>query len=71
MKRLIIKPNGWPCTLLECPPGLFIYEDRIGLKSEYRTENGSIKAYCGSSGEYFCGKEDIIVQPVIAEWEEE
>lgn len=70
MKKLIAKPNGWPCTLEECPPGLFVYEDEICFKSEYINEIGKIEAFC-ESGEYFCKEANITVQPVIVEWEEE
>lgn len=35
MKRLVLGPVGWPCTLAECPPGLFLYNDTVGFKTDY------------------------------------
>ena len=72
MKQLIIVPDGWPCTLAECPPGFFVIEESLCLKSEY----GDNEAYV-DSGEYFArgttSKEkraNVIVQPVKAVWQE-
>ena len=48
-------------TLIMCPPGLFLFEGSICLKTEYGTEapEGSgqwwPEAYCGDSGEFFWG----------------
>jgi len=76
MKRMVVNPDGWPCTFNECPPGFFVFEDNLYLKSEYRSEDKS-DAYC-ESGEYFWGgtggdvkkRGALKVQPVIVEWEE-
>ena len=68
MKQLVLKPNGWPCTLEECPPGIFVCGENIGFKSEY--SNDKTEAFC-ESGEYFCAGDDKIVQPVTAEWIDE
>ncbi len=80
MKVLNIIPNGWPCTLLECPPGFFVFNERLCFKSEY-LETGSsnpveMEVFC-ESGEYFWGgtetkkeRAELIVQPVITEWKE-
>lgn len=48
---------GDPCTLEACPPGLFIADayNTLGMKSEYRTEQGAIEAYIVESGEFFWG----------------
>ena len=77
MKKLELKPDGFPCPLRECPPGLFLCGEDVGLKSEYRNERGETEAYC-ESGEFFWGDankggtaEETIVQPLIAEWTEE
>jgi hypothetical protein len=35
MKRLVLEPDGWPRTLRECPPGLFVHDDEVGFKTEY------------------------------------
>jgi hypothetical protein len=50
----------WACTLRECPPGLFLFGEAIGFKSEYAHDNtGSPDAYVVESGEYFWGGESI------------
>lgn len=69
MKQLIINPNGWPCTLEECPPGPFVdlKYNTLCFKSEYHSENGKPEAY-NSAGEFYHG--DGLVQPVIAEWDD-
>jgi hypothetical protein len=79
-RRLLIAPNGWPCTLAECPPGHFVYQGSLCFKTEYRCSTtpdrpaGKIEAYC-ESGEFFVAgaaseadREKIIVQPVSSEW---
>ncbi len=68
MKRILIVPDGWPCTLEECPPGLFMYEGYLNFKTEYRKqrEDGAwkLEAYC-DSGETFCRPDETLVQPVV------
>jgi hypothetical protein len=73
MKHLVLEPSGWPCTLQECPPGLFVFYEHVGLKTEY----GDVEAYCGDSGEYFWAgthtkaeRNAVIVQPVSWRWDE-
>lgn len=34
---------------------LFMYKETIALKTEYRTEQGAIKAYILGTGEFFWG----------------
>jgi hypothetical protein len=70
MKRLELKPDGFPCKLKECPPGLFLCSNEVAMKTEY----GIDEAYC-DSGERFWGEknrggktEDTVVQPLIAQW---
>lgn len=62
MKRLVIHPEGWPCSYAECRPGLFLCDDMVGLKTEYGDDG-----YC-DSGESFAAK-DAQVQPVTYTWE--
>lgn len=66
-----LTPVGEPCRLDECPPGLFIFNDTLGFRSEYWTSSIKPDAYCLGSGEYFWGGTDgnmaraaLIVQPV-------
>lgn len=42
-------------TLADCPPGLFEFEGSLGFKTEYRTNEGFVEAYCMDSGEFFWG----------------
>jgi hypothetical protein len=76
MKQLILNPRWWECTLLECPPGHFVFKDTLCFKSEYRNAGGEIEAF-NEAGEYFWGgaknitdRENLIVQPVLPEWKE-
>lgn len=77
MKRLELKPDGFPCKLSECPPGLFLCGETVGLKPEYATKEGKSEAYC-ESGEYFWGDANnggtangTMVQPLSSYWIEE
>jgi len=36
MRRLILEPDGWPCSIRECPPGFFLHGDSLCFKTEYR-----------------------------------
>lgn len=72
MKRLELKPSGFPMTLAECPPGFFLFENHVFLKSEY----GHCESYC-ESGEMFWGgttslaeRAKLQVQPLESEWTE-
>jgi hypothetical protein len=47
--------QGDECTLWDCPPGFFLFENSIHFKSEYSTDKGEPEAYCGNSGEFFWG----------------
>lgn len=66
-----------PCTLQECPPGLFLFGDCLGFKSEYTislttpTLSNWPEAFVVASGEVFWGgtqthrdRAELIVQPV-------
>ena len=64
MRKLLIEPDGWPCTLVECPPGPFINvesPDMLCFKSEYRNDDNKMMAY-NSAGEFY--HSDALVQPV-------
>jgi hypothetical protein len=77
MKMLVIKPEGWPCELRECPPGFFLFKESLCFKSEYSgTELDSDEVFC-ESGEMFWGgtknfseRSLLMVQPCIAKWED-
>lgn len=79
MKRLELKPEGFPCKLRECPPGFFLKDDEVCFKSEYSKDQDKnrVEAYC-ESGEFFWGGDEgkenvdeVMVQPLISEWIEE
>lgn len=79
MKKMVLVPDNWACSIEECPPGPFAYfycEENnpesvpntfLGFKSQYHT-NGKIDAYCVSGGVY-CGTGKVI--PLVVKWEEE
>lgn len=77
MKQLQVYPNEWPCTLSDCPPGLFTYGETLCFKSEYST-NGRTDAYIAESGESFQGgaindvaRESLIVQHCDHFWSDD
>lgn len=66
-------PDGWPCTLGECRPGHFIFQDLLCFKDEY----GSAGNAFNEAGEIFWGgttdvteRRKLVVQPVDPVWEE-
>lgn len=74
MKQIKLVPYGFQCTLAECPPGLFLFNDEVCFKSEYLT-GISPDAYC-ENGEAFWGgttliseRDKLLVQPLIIEVE--
>lgn len=77
MKILKLVPYDFAMTLVECPPGHFLFDDRcVGFKSEYRNAEGNIEAY-NEAGEFFWGgtsthKERHLVKviPLHPQWEE-
>jgi hypothetical protein len=68
MNKLILKPDGWTCTLKECPVGLFVCESKVGIKTNITDSKGCVLAY-DESGQVFWGGDDDMVQPVKHEWE--
>jgi hypothetical protein len=58
MKHLRVVPCDMPMSLLECPPGLFLFglNRNVGFKSEYGANNPhNMEVYCVDSGEAFWG----------------
>ena len=55
--KIKVKKKKKPCTLLDCPIGLFLYSDNkkmiLCVKTEYGTLSGGVEAYIVSSGEQF------------------
>ena len=70
MKKLVLNPDSWECTLEECPPGLFVFEGMVCFKTEYPTDSGKVQAF-NKAGEMFCYEGTILVQPVLAKWEDD
>lgn len=66
MKNLRLLPEGWPCKLIDCPPGLFVYNGQVCCKTKY----GENECYT-SLGETLCCDDTVEVCPVYSEWEEE
>jgi len=72
MKRLTLEPNGWPCTLAECPAGAFIHSgEHLGFKTEYNMANDHRTLAYNEAGECFCAGDDTIVQPVDPVWSDD
>jgi hypothetical protein len=67
MKRLLMEPSGWSCTLAECPPGFFVCDDSLCFKTEY----GAVGSF-NEAGEHFVSDPATTeVQPVEPRWEYE
>ena len=71
MKKMIIRPTDWECTLKECPPGLFMRNGYLGFKTEYGPE---IEVF-NESGEVFWGgvktkgdRDNVLVTPCESDW---
>lgn len=48
-----------PCKLIDCPPGLFIYNGEVGFKTaDYSNLPDRIEVYLLSTGEKFTGGEE-------------
>jgi hypothetical protein len=77
MKRLVMVPEGWPCKLKEAPCGPFVWDDMLCFKSDHKDENRRIMAFgeFGVSLWYSAGgfvpMDDLMVQPVVAKWEDD
>lgn len=80
ISSVTLVPNGWPCSLEECPPGPFAKGDCIGFKTEYgstRHVDGVLKVtnlpdvYCLESGEAYCGGDPVLPLRVVFEFGEE
>ncbi|GAB3324445.1 hypothetical protein GCM10027299_21700 [Larkinella ripae] len=60
---------GPQCTLGECPPGLFLCDDTVGMKTEYG--NTIPECFIVASGEAFAGGvqpealADVMVTPLV------
>ena len=75
-------PQGWLCSLDECPPGLFTFvfgddHNCIGFKSEYKrvialgAHQKPVEAEAfNEAGEYLTLESYAQVQPLIVNWEE-
>lgn len=61
MKEVKVK-MGRPQRLVDAPIGLFLHDNELCLKTQYRTASGRIDAYIVSSGESFCGPQPQTVQ---------
>jgi len=82
MKRLVIRPEGWPCKLGECPPGLFLHGDGLCFKTDYAPIKGKdvagkvtwemdqfgIDTYV-AGGDYFCPVLPVAVDITIKDLE--
>lgn len=83
MMQLRVVPCDMPTSLVDCPPGLFLFKFKtgkpsVGFKSEYGAHNPhDMEVYCAASGEAFWGgtdskaiRGDLQVMPAKLEWVE-
>ena len=72
MKRLVLGPDGWPCLLGECRPGLFVFEgETVCIKTDYGADaflEGGDAFWGGASTAE--DRAALTVQPVVSEWQE-
>ena len=77
-KVMKVVPHRFPCTLSECPPGLFVDDDELCVKTAYRDDGGFSEAYLADGGDAYWGgtsskekREQLIVQPCLPVWVED
>lgn len=71
---LVLEPDGFECTLGDCPPGFFLSGEELCFKSEYMPDRRGGDAYC-DSGEFFQGPEGtdralVVVKPLKHVWKD-
>ena len=77
--NLNLQKYGKPCTLADCPPGLFLFDGNLCFKTEYDILIDPMKctphAFVLASGEMFWGgvktheeRRNLMVQPLIFEF---
>jgi hypothetical protein len=55
--------RDYKVTLLECPPGLFVFEGEVCFKSEHHSNlPDRMEVFCTSTGEVFWGGTDHWVE---------
>lgn len=72
MKRLELKPEGFPCKLSECPPGFFLFNDGVCFKSQYGNDHDGQDVFLEGGCSFWGGKDadrpNLIVQPLVSNW---
>lgn len=67
MRKVELIPMGFPCTLAECPNGLFYFNDELCFKADYVGDvfivDGGSAFWGGVSDKVERSK--LVVQPVI------
>jgi hypothetical protein len=62
-----LKPTEFVCFLSEAPPGPFLYNGQLCLKTSLKRPNGTVLAFVQPGHEWTLG-DDVVVQPVRPEW---
>ena len=67
IERIELIPHGHKCKLKDCPPGFFLFENEVCLKTEYGEndsylDNGEV-LWGGTNSEQT--REKHIVQPLV------
>jgi hypothetical protein len=71
---LQIEPDGWPCLLKYCRPGLFVFDNALAIKTDCCDSGGRHEVYCGDGDAFLGGvatiqeRDQLTVQPVRAVW---
>lgn len=65
-RLMLIEPNGWPCQLQSCPPGLFVFNGTLCFRAEFSVR----EPFVVETGKVFWGgtstdidRACLIVQP--------
>lgn len=56
IKKLILRPKDWECTIAECPPGPFVFDGDVGFKTAYRHSGGHSEVFCSNGDAFWGGK---------------
>lgn len=73
--KIKVKKRKKECTLVDCPPGLFLFDGALGFKTQYAIDLGQTdyypQAFVVATGEVFWGgvhtheeRKRLMVQPV-------
>ena len=65
--RPILRPSDFSCPLKDAPPGPFLHEAQLCMRTSRFRENGTVLAY-GPTGSEFVHGDAVVVHPVCVAW---